>query len=81
MVTKIISPEYLILLIAVYSAKMKRESQQAIFAIIAALGVLSVIAVEGFSMMQQQQQAYGGCERGFAPGIAFNASKGHCFHP
>ncbi|MDQ3975978.1 MAG: hypothetical protein M3264_05565 [Thermoproteota archaeon] len=48
--------------------------------LIAALGVLSVIAVEGFSMMQQQQ-AYGGCERRFAPGIAFNASKGHCFHP
>jgi hypothetical protein len=51
----------------------------AIFAMIAALGVLSVIAVGGFSMMQQQ--AYGGCERGAAPGTAFNASKGRCFHP
>ena len=57
---------------------MNRESQLEIFAVIAALGVLYVIAVESISMMQQQQQAYAaGCNIG----IAFNASQGRCFHP
>lgn len=57
---------------------MNRESQLAIFAVIAALGVLYVIAVESISIMQQQQQAYAaGCNIG----IAFNASQGRCFHP
>jgi hypothetical protein len=55
---------------------MKRESQLAIFAVITALGVLSVIAVESISIMQQQQEAYAaGCNNG----IAFNASQGRCF--
>jgi hypothetical protein len=55
---------------------MKRESQLAIFAVIAALGVLFVIAVESISIMQQQQEAYAaGCNNG----IVFNASQGRCF--
>ena len=58
---------------------MNRQTQLAIFAVVAALGILGVIAVESISMMQQQ--AYGGCERGTAPSTAFNASKGRCFHP
>ena len=58
---------------------MKRESQLAIFAVIAALGVLFVIAVESISMMQQQQQAYAaGCVNGTKP---FFHSGGNCFHP
>ena len=74
-----ISSNFLYLLIAIYSEKMNRQTHLAIFAVVAALGILGVIAVESISMMQQQ--AYGGCERGTAPGTAFNASKGRCFHP
>jgi hypothetical protein len=56
---------------------MNRETQLAIFAIVAALGVLGVIAVESIS--EPVQQAYA---KGCPPnGVAFNASKGSCFHP
>jgi hypothetical protein len=34
-------------------SKMNRQTQIAIFAVVAALGVLDVIAVESISMMQQ----------------------------
>ena len=57
---------------------MNRETQLAIFAIVAALGLLGVIAVESISMMQQQAYA-NGCESGAAGSLAFNASKGRCF--
>jgi hypothetical protein len=55
----------------------------AIFAIVAALGLLGVIAVESISMPQQQAAARG-CESSFQHGggggaIGFNASQGRCF--
>ena len=66
------------LLIGVYSIRINRETPLAIFAIVAALGILGVIAVESIIMMQQQQQAYAaGCNIG----RAFNASQGRCYHP
>ena len=58
---------------------MNRETQLAIFAIVAALGILGVIAVESISMMQQQQGGY--AERYINNCMAMNASKGRCFHP
>jgi hypothetical protein len=55
---------------------MNRESQLAIFAIVTALGVLGVIAVESISMPQQQQAYAAGCPVNTP---AINASKGCCF--
>ncbi len=58
---------------------MKRESQLAIFAVIAALGVVFVIAVESISIPQQQQaHAAVGCVNGTK---AYVHSRGNCFHP
>ena len=45
-----------------------------IFALVAALGLLGVIAIETVSIPQHQAEA-----RGCTNGIAFNASKGRCF--
>ena len=54
MVIKMILSNFLYLLIAIYSEKMNRQTHLAIFAVVAALGILGVIAVESISMMQQQ---------------------------
>ena len=58
---------------------MTPETTLAIFAIVAALGLISVIALESISMPQQQAEARG-CTSGAAGSLAFNASKGRCFH-
>ena len=50
----------------------------AIIALVAALGVLGVVIVVAV-MTIPVQEAEAGCERGGAPGTAFNASKGRCF--
>ena len=63
---------------------MSKEITLAIFAIVAALGLVGVLAIETLILAQEQQQAFAkgqppgrGCE--FTPGG--NASKGRCFHP
>jgi hypothetical protein len=48
----------------------------AIIAIIAALGLLGVVAIETFNIPQQQADA-----RGCKTSVAVNASQGRCFHP
>jgi hypothetical protein len=57
---------------------MNRQTQLAIFAIVAALGVLGIIAVESISIPQQQQASAAGCQNGSHP---FFQSRGNCFHP
>jgi hypothetical protein len=57
---------------------MNTETMLTIFAIVAALGLVTVVAVEVLSIAQE---AEAGCERGAAASQAFNASKGRCFHP
>jgi hypothetical protein len=52
----------------------KKETTLAIIAIVAALGLLGVVVVEGISTPQHQADA-----RGCTNGLAFNASKGRCF--
>jgi hypothetical protein len=47
----------------------------AIFAIVAAMGLISVVAIE---MMTLPQDA---TARGCKSGVPFNASEGRCFHP
>jgi hypothetical protein len=51
-----------------------KETSVAIIAIVAALGLLGIIIVEGISIPQQQADA-AGCRTS----TAFNASKGRCF--
>ena len=46
-----------------------------IFALVAALGLVTVVAV---NVMLTAQEAEAGCEKG-RPGPAINASKGRCF--
>ena len=55
---------------------MISEKTLAIFAIVAALGLVGVIAVETF-LVQQEVDAKG-CPPGFT---GYNASQGRCFHP
>ena len=58
---------------------MNRETQLAIFAIVAALGILGVIAIESIMIVQEAkavQPPGRGCE--FTPGG--NASKTRCVH-
>ncbi|HEU4444678.1 MAG TPA: hypothetical protein VFR94_08390 [Nitrososphaeraceae archaeon] len=47
-----------------------------IFALIAALGVLSVEVVDLVMFLEAEAK---GCENGAAPSTAVNASKGRCF--
>jgi hypothetical protein len=54
---------------------MINNTTLAIVAIVAALGLLGVIAIETLILPQQQQAYAAGCNNG----IAFNASKGRCF--
>jgi uncharacterized membrane protein YjgN (DUF898 family) len=51
-------------------------SMMAVIAIIAALAVLGVVVITVVTIPQQQAEA-----RGCSTSIAFNASKGRCFHP
>jgi hypothetical protein len=51
---------------------MNTEAMIAIFALVAALGLLGVIAVDAFTI---QKVDAAGCRTS----IAFNASKGRCF--
>jgi hypothetical protein len=53
---------------------MNDNKSIAMVAIVAALGLLGVIAIETINLPQQQADA-AGCTNG----IAFNASKGRCF--
>jgi hypothetical protein len=54
---------------------MINDATLAIVAIVAALGLLGIIVVESISIPQQQADA-----RGCNNGVAFNASRGRCFH-
>jgi hypothetical protein len=47
-----------------------------IFAIVAALGLVTVVAVETLSIAQEAEAT-----RGYRNSQAFNASKGRCFMP
>ena len=53
---------------------MNTETMLAIFAIVAALGLISVVAVESVSVVQEADAQ--GCRT--SPG--FNASQGRCLH-
>ena len=60
---------------------MNSQSTLIFFAILAASGLLGVVAIETINMLQQQVEASRGCINPNAPGggsIAFNASKGRC---
>ena len=48
-----------------------------IVAIMAALGMLGVVAIVGVTVAPQAEAAR--CENGQAASIAFNASRGRCF--
>jgi hypothetical protein len=60
---------------------MDNNSQKttiAIIAIVAALALLGVVVVTIVTIpLQQEAEAQRGCKHG----VAFNASKGRCFHP
>jgi hypothetical protein len=55
---------------------MNIESTMVLFAIVAALGVVTVVAVDTILSIPE---AEAGCERGNAGSHAFNQSKGKCF--
>lgn len=58
---------------------MTSEKALVMFAIVAALGLLTVAAVEVALISQlQDADATRGCRAG---GTGFNASQGRCFHP
>ena len=46
-----------------------------IFAVMAAMGIIGVVAIEVFSTPQEATA------RGCKSGVPFNASQGRCFHP
>jgi len=52
----------------------KKEITLVIIAMVAALGLLGVMAVDYFTLQKVDA-------RGCTNGIAFNASKGRCFNP
>jgi len=54
---------------------MNTETIPTVFAIVAALELVTVITVEALSIAQEAEAI--GCNSG----QAFNASKGRCFHP
>jgi hypothetical protein len=55
---------------------MTAETMLTVFAIVSALGLLAVVAVEVLSIAQEAEAR--GCA---INSIAANASKGRCFHP
>jgi hypothetical protein len=65
-----------VLVIILVLMLMQKEIALAIIAVVAALGLLGVVVVESISIPQHQAEA-----RGCKNSIAFNASKGRCFHP
>jgi hypothetical protein len=54
---------------------MRIEGSTAIFAILVAFGLISVVVIETVFILPQEADALG-CQPG---GIGFNASKGRCF--
>jgi hypothetical protein len=54
---------------------MNTETMLTIFAIVAALGLVTVVAVEALSIVQEAEA------RGCPLSVAVNASKGRCFNP
>jgi hypothetical protein len=54
---------------------MNYESTTVLFALIAALGLVTVVAVDVILTIQEAEA------RGCKTSQAFNASKGRCFHP
>ena len=61
---------------------MNTQNMLVIFAIIAALGLVTVVAVD--IMLTTQEAEAKGCVNSHVPGsggVAFNASKGRCFQP
>jgi hypothetical protein len=52
----------------------------AVVAIVSALAMFGVVMVT-VAITLPLQEAEAGCERGAAASLAFNASKGRCFHP
>ena len=56
-------------------SEMTNDMTLVIFAILATLGLIGVVVVEGITMPQHQADATG-CKNS----IAFNASHGRCFH-
>jgi hypothetical protein len=63
-----------------HSSQEKTTTSIAVIAIVAALALLGVVVVT-VAVTIPLQQAEAGCERGAGLPIAFNASKGRCFHP
>jgi hypothetical protein len=55
---------------------MDTQKMLVIFALVAALGLVTVVAV---NVMLTVQEAEAGCERGAAGSHAINQSKGRCF--
>jgi hypothetical protein len=56
---------------------MNIESTIVLFALVAALGLVTVVAVD--IILTTQEAEARGCENGAATGTAFNASRGRCF--
>ena len=55
---------------------MDRQTTLVIFALVAALGLVTVVAVD-LVLTMQEAEARGGCQTS----VAVNASKGRCFNP
>jgi hypothetical protein len=55
---------------------MNTQRTLVIFALVAALGLVTVVAVD---LVLTMQEAEAGCEKGGAGSHAFNQSKGRCF--
>jgi hypothetical protein len=58
---------------------MNTQKSLVIFALVAALGLVTIEAVDLVLTMQEADAR--GCTSGAAASIAINASKGRCFHP
>jgi hypothetical protein len=54
---------------------METHTAKVLFALVAALGLVTVVAVD--IILAAQEAEARGCNRS----VAFNASKGRCFHP
>ncbi len=60
-----------------YHSKEEKTATIAIIAIVAALALLGVVVITIVTIPVQEAEAQRGCKSS----IAFNASKGRCFHP
>ncbi len=63
-----------------YRFEMFNNTAFAVIAIVSALAMFGVVMVT-VAVTLPLQEAEAGCERGSAGSLAFNASKGRCFHP